>query len=552
MTAADLNGDGRGDVAAIREGGGSPGLFPLLFILINRGGDEFSFSTRSLLNERAWGPLVAADLDADAHPDLACVSEELSYVALLWNSGQGRFEGFLPPPPRPGTFSALGPLLLADLDRDAHLDLLAQGQSPPSLVLLPGRGDGAFGESRAVPFLRTPADLAAADVDGDDDLDLVTAEVSDGAALYINSGEGCFGIPRRLASGGFIRKVSPADLDGDNRLDLAFLNGQPLHRLSVTWNEGGDAWSDVLLIATVGCADLVAAGDFDGNGRSDLAVASCSPRGIFLHSSREGRSFGEGVGLELGQGTVHALAARDLDRDGRLDLAASFTTTSSSGILVYWNEGNGTFAPPVEHSSPAPAERLVFVDLEGDGDTDLAAFARGIVTFFRRREGRTFDRWGASLALSASDTPVAGDLNEDGLVDFVVPVELNRGIAVLLGGRTDPESRDDDGDGLPDECEATRFHRGDANADGSLDITDPVFLLSYLFLAGVQPACLEAADADDDGRLDLTDGVWLLNYLFLEGPPPPAPGPPGSSPCGPDPDAADPPGALGCDAYSGC
>ena len=64
-------------------------------------------------------------------------------------------------------------------------------------------------------------------------------------------------------------------------------------------------------------------------------------------------------------------------------------------------------------------------------------------------------------------------------------------------------------------------------------------------------ACLEAADANNDGALNVTDPVLILNYLFLAGPPPSAPGPP-PGPCGQDPD---PPGSardLGCQSAAGC
>jgi len=67
------------------------------------------------------------------------------------------------------------------------------------------------------------------------------------------------------------------------------------------------------------------------------------------------------------------------------------------------------------------------------------------------------------------------------------------------------------------------FLRGDANADGGRDLSDPVRLLEHLFLGGDGPSCPDAGDADDTGVLDLTDAVYLLGYLFLGGPPPPEP-----------------------------
>ena len=43
------------------------------------------------------------------------------------------------------------------------------------------------------------------------------------------------------------------------------------------------------------------------------------------------------------------------------------------------------------------------------------------------------------------------------------------------------------------------FLRGDATADGNLNLTDAVFTLNHLFLGGPAPDCADAADADDNG-----------------------------------------------------
>jgi hypothetical protein len=74
------------------------------------------------------------------------------------------------------------------------------------------------------------------------------------------------------------------------------------------------------------------------------------------------------------------------------------------------------------------------------------------------------------------------------------------------------------------------FIRGDANGDGTVDLSDPVAVLGYLFLGGTLE-CQDSADADDSGGIDLTDPIFLLGALFLGSAtiPPPFPG------CGQDP-----------------
>ncbi len=96
------------------------------------------------------------------------------------------------------------------------------------------------------------------------------------------------------------------------------------------------------------------------------------------------------------------------------------------------------------------------------------------------------------------------------------------------------------------------FHRADANADGGYDLSDPIFLLNYLFAEqNEEPPCLEAADVNNSGGLDISDPIAALNHLFGSGDEPPPPGPP-PAPCGADPDPVGSPGDLGCLAYDAC
>jgi hypothetical protein len=92
------------------------------------------------------------------------------------------------------------------------------------------------------------------------------------------------------------------------------------------------------------------------------------------------------------------------------------------------------------------------------------------------------------------------------------------------------------------------FHRGDADENRELDLTDAVWILSYLFLGTGAIACADAADADDNGSLELTDAVRILYYLFLGLESIPPPGPPTET-CGPDPTIED---TLDCESYPPC
>ena len=61
---------------------------------------------------------------------------------------------------------------------------------------------------------------------------------------------------------------------------------------------------------------------------------------------------------------------------------------------------------------------------------------------------------------------------------------------------------------------------GDVNEDGTVDVTDMIFMINYLFVQGPAPNPLALGDASGDCLVDITDVVYLLNYLFNRGPMP--------------------------------
>jgi len=121
--------------------------------------------------------------------------------------------------------------------------------------------------------------------------------------------------------------------------------------------------------------------------------------------------------------------------------------------------------------------------------------------------------------------------------------------SVMLGVyRTDLEGPDSysgasriPGGGVVPPPEGAIFRRGDVDGNGTVELTDAVFILGYLFQGQGAPGCLETADSDDNGQVDISDAIRLLGWLFLGGEPLSAPG---SEECGRDPTPGD---AAECD-----
>lgn len=60
-------------------------------------------------------------------------------------------------------------------------------------------------------------------------------------------------------------------------------------------------------------------------------------------------------------------------------------------------------------------------------------------------------------------------------------------------------------------------HPGDANGDGSINISDAVFLIAYIFASGEAPNPMAAGDANGDGTVNISDAVFLIAYIFAHG-----------------------------------
>ncbi|MBK7091323.1 MAG: dockerin type I repeat-containing protein [bacterium] len=61
---------------------------------------------------------------------------------------------------------------------------------------------------------------------------------------------------------------------------------------------------------------------------------------------------------------------------------------------------------------------------------------------------------------------------------------------------------------------------GDANGNARVDVSDIVFIVSFIFAHGAAPMPLIAGDVNCDAKINIGDAVYLVNYVFISGPPP--------------------------------
>ena len=307
------------------------------------------------------------------------------HVQVWRNDGSGQFKDTRQ---RLGSTPA-NAVALGDIDGDGQLDLVAGNGHPDHEGAAPNRvwindGYGTFQQSaQEIGNAHTRA-LALGDVNGDGKLDLVTgnADGEDGESdkVYLNQEAGMLTEAQSLGSGD-THAVALADVDGDEDLDLITAGSE-----SSVWindGEGKFSKSAVELGNVLDERAVLAVGDVDGDGDPDIVIGGpTTPLVLWLNNGAGG--FVEAPGRVDVDGAT-AIALGDLDRDTDIDLVVGL---EAGGIAILRNDGAGTFARynvQVDGGLAADtmgmhhAYALALGDVNADGLTDVVAGNHGPV-----------------------------------------------------------------------------------------------------------------------------------------------------------------------------
>jgi len=369
--------------------------------------------------------------------------------------------------------------------------LLCGGEPGPDDPDDPPPGPGGFGAPVSLPTGDRSHSVVARDLDGDADLDLVTAAAgADAAVVLLNAGDGTYApaVAYPTGPGTFPKHIEVGDVTGDGAVDLVSANQDSTDGTDVTVFAGVGDGTFAPGTAYGACErpHQTVLGDIDGDDDEDVVVA-CWGGGVVSVLRNDGAGVLGAPEDIPAAWAPHSLVLRDFDGDADLDLATA--ALGDNRLAVSLNAGDGTYGAPTLLWSGLGPHNVVSDDLDGDGFWDLVVTSQGqdLVGVLLGHGDGTF---GDATFFPVGSVPKAtsiGDVDGDGLADLVTA--------------------------------NTHGNYPDGSAQTSLTVLlgegDGTFAAGFDLANDLSPFSVAIADLDGDGGNEIATANWHSDDIKL-------------------------------------
>lgn len=335
---SDIDGDGYTDILT------SDGD-----IFFNHGNGEFQVKKR--FDGAEYG-IACDDLDKDGDNDIVLARNNQNRVTLLFNDGNGYFGSEL----NYQLESAAHPqwIELGDINGDDYIDFIVGSHYYNYIFTFINQKNSSFKQESKIKLSQNTESFSLADIDSDDDLDIVLSSwslwnnytIPHTIHILENNGFGFFTNKTNFTAGLRSTSVVTADMNNDGKMDIITVNADS-NSLSVFFNQdNGTLFQNKDY--NINSPYVVRCADIDGKNGIDILVTTTDPYTITVLKNNGKGEFGNRKRYPI-YGSVfspYGLVISDLNNDDFPDIVAltSFLATKLS-ILI--NLGDGTY-PSIE------------------------------------------------------------------------------------------------------------------------------------------------------------------------------------------------------------
>ncbi|MEQ8767796.1 MAG: VCBS repeat-containing protein [Planctomycetota bacterium] len=395
------------------------------------------------LNEKAEYPPTVGDVDRDGDLEIAQFTRGFTSGSLfyLFDHRGVLLPGF---PVSVSGNNIVGSPVMADLDEDGQLEILAAESQFQATVLHVFEGDGSeWGGNWPVTLIESPsATPAVGDVDADGHPEIVVTTLFE-ITLYEADGTRMPGWGQSYANARFgYGSAALADIDGDDDLEI-FVGAQHADSGVLAYHHDGtivSGWPQ-LTPSWSYCPPTIA--DIDGDGQLDIlggegAGPTSTPDSIWAWNGDGSVKAGFPYQPPFGGGTGGAIIVADIDSDGQSEIFADYKyVDGTQGFLLgIDSQGNALPGFPLRPNGNTYMNGPTIGDLNGDGRYDLAFLS------FRDdwAEVNVYDLGGSYAPIDVAwstyhhENERDGDASSSNALTFLGHAQIGNGVALALDG----------------------------------------------------------------------------------------------------------------------
>lgn len=365
IITCDVNNDSRQDIVVSR----APGSNDKIAFYLNQGNGTFGSQQIAASNLNLVRTLASGDFDGDGWEDIVTGSGFSIYI-IMNNAGTYM--------PMVHIDSLQGPIdfKVADIDNDNDLDILVAGDL--ELKVLYNDGAANFtSQTVASPITENYA-LCLKDLNGDSFKEAIVGGVT---TLIYQNNNGVLSFDSlgtaSINNFGLVFLVHSEDFDGDGSNDL-LIGGDNHSDLRWYKNNGSGIFSLQQIVDTIGTCHSVRSHDFDLDGDNDILIPLEQAGEIVWYENSGSGVFLQKNVIHVGNsGSTKVVHSEDLNNDNRFDVIWSSRLSFHLNNFVTSISTNSP--TDLIHLYPNPFQNSIYIDSNESGTLSITDLSGNIM-----------------------------------------------------------------------------------------------------------------------------------------------------------------------------